>query len=178
MPCYTSVALYQDRLGTNIGKALKRRVAFCCADHGGQRNDLSPGAKQCDVPSWGTQLRECCADRQLGAKKRLGEQFCILKRSFYQDRLGTNIGKAEKERGVLCRPFSGCSVRRCGRRTSARRRDSRLARGATTLALRPRHHPLRRLRHLRPPPPFSGSVRMGPSFTPQICCASSMHQTR
>eukprot|EP01046_Picozoa_sp_COSAG06_P027380 COSAG06_NODE_2414_length_6916_cov_66.899956_12_plen_69_part_00 len=50
----------------------------------------------CD-PDWAQAYRS-----RIGALKRLCEPFLYYTRSFYQDRLGTNIGKALKKEGVLC----------------------------------------------------------------------------
>eukprot|EP01046_Picozoa_sp_COSAG06_P036763 COSAG06_NODE_4084_length_4591_cov_2.794524_3_plen_103_part_00 len=50
----------------------------------------------------------------MGAGKMIFlSHFYTKKRSFCQDRLGTNIGKVEKMRCVFCRGRPRCAPRRC-----------------------------------------------------------------
>ena len=85
-------SFHQDRLGTSIGKVEEKG--------GFRRSACSKRCPWCGRISW----RNRCGNRL----------FCAVlyyKRSIYQDRLGTNIGKTQKARGAFSAGVSDAQCR-------------------------------------------------------------------
>jgi hypothetical protein len=130
-------SFYQDRLGTNIGKAaLKKRDGAFSDSHfffcpNGPRLLMEPREMPAPVPiegsteiEWPIMCTETSLDAQcfdftkglavvivglasLVRNTPLFEPFCTENASFYRDRLGTNIGKALKKGAAF---FAGLHI--------------------------------------------------------------------
>ena len=103
---YKKRTFYQDRLGTNIGKTQKKRVAFFA----GLREVMDPprpagagagagageeeGEEEAVGPRWWGHFNEWWAP--VRAENEVRKTAFTSKRSICQDRLGTNIEKTPK----------------------------------------------------------------------------------
>ena len=79
-------SIYQDRLGTKIGKLEQQESFF--------------GVLQAFSSTWCSY--QCCSIARPGEKNGLSKAIYTFKCSFYQDMLGTNIWKALKNRLPFC----------------------------------------------------------------------------